>query len=364
MVEGTPRTYKDAGVDVEEEDKALKLMIEWCSKTFNFRSDIGKPVIPIGHFAGIIKFLDKYGLVLKTDGVGSKVFIAQLMNKYDTVGIDCVAMNVNDVICVGAEPLSFVDYIALQKPDKKMLEEIAKGLYEGAKLAKVTIVGGEVAQLPEMIKGKREGYGFDLVGMCIGVVDLEKIVDGKNLVEGDVVIGLESSGIHSNGLTLARKVLLDGAGMDVFSYIDEFGCTLGEELLKPTKIYVQEVMEMIKAGLNIKVLANITGKGLLNLLRVGEGYGYVLENLPQPHPIFKLIQKIGKIPEEEMYSVYNMGVGFCIVTSKEDADKVIDIAEKHKTKAYKLGFAVKDPERKLYLKSVKLLGFKGKFKRV
>ncbi|MGP3668252.1 MAG: phosphoribosylformylglycinamidine cyclo-ligase [Candidatus Bathyarchaeota archaeon] len=364
MVGDTPKTYRNAGVDVEEEDKALKSMLEWCSKTFNFKTGIGKPAIPIGHFAGVVKFLGKYGLALKTDGVGSKVFIAQLMNKYDTVGIDCVAMNVNDIICVGAEPLSFLDYIAIQKPDKKMLEEIAKGLYEGAKLAKVTIVGGEIAQLPEMIKGKREGYGFDLVGMCIGIVNLEKIVDGKNLAEGDVVIGLESSGIHSNGLTLARKVLLDNTNMDVFTYVDELQSTLGEELLKPTKIYVQEIMEMVKAELNIKVLANITGKGLLNLLRVGEGYSYILENLPQPQPIFKLIQKTGKIPDEEMYNVYNMGIGFCIVVSKQDAEMVVDIAEKHGTKAYKLGFTVKDTEKKLYLKPKNLLGFKGKFRKV
>jgi len=355
------KTYKDSGVDVEKEDEALKRVVEWCSKTFGLRKDIGSPVIPIAHFAGIVKFSHELGLAIKTDGVGTKVFIAQLMDKYDTVGIDCVAMNVNDVICVGAEPISFVDYLAIQKPDPKILEEIAKGLALGAEKARVTIVGGEIAQLPEMIMGKREGCGFDLVGMCVGVVRLDKIVTGEKLVDGDVVIGLESSGIHSNGLTLARKVLLEKAGLKVDSHIDELGRSLGEELLEPTKIYVPEVMEMLKEGLNLKVMAHITGKGLLNLLRVGGGFGYLIENIPQPPAIFNLIQKYGEISDEEMYKVYNMGIGFCLVLPKEEADKALTIAEKHNTKGWVLGKAVKDPERRLILKPKKLLGTKGKF---
>jgi len=357
------KTYKDAGVDVESEDEALKRVVEWCNKTFNFREVLGKPAIPIAHFAGVVKISEEMGLALKTDGVGTKVFVAQLMDKYDTVGIDCVAMNVNDVLCVGAEPVSFVDYVAVQKPDVRMLEEIAVGLVEGAKKARVTIVGGEIAQLPEMVTGKREGYGFDLVGMCVGVVPLKKMVLGENLVEGDIVLGLESSGIHSNGLTLARKVLFEKAKLKVDTYIDEFGRSLGEELLEPTKIYVPEILDMLKAGLNIKVMAHITGKGLLNLLRVGKNFGYILENLPKPPAIFDLIQKYGSIPDEEMYRVYNMGIGFCIVLPQEEVDKAISIAEKHKVKVYILGKTVKDSERKIILKPKKLVGVKNFFKK-
>ncbi|RLG91924.1 MAG: phosphoribosylformylglycinamidine cyclo-ligase [Candidatus Hecatellales archaeon] len=270
-------------------------------------------------------------------------------------------MNVNDVICVGAEPISFVDYLAVQKPDPKILGEIAKGLALGAEKAGITIVGGEIAQLPEMIMGKRENCGFDLVGMCVGIVKLDKIIMGKGLTENDVVVGFESSGIHSNGLTLARKVLLEKAKLKLDNHIDELGRSLGEELLEPTKIYVAEVLEMIKKGLKIKVAAHITGKGILNLLRVGEGFGFEIENMPEPPAIFKLIQKYGKISDEEMYRVYNMGIGFCLVLPKNEAEEALTIAEKHGTKGWVLGKAVKDPEKKLVLKPKRLIGVKGKF---
>jgi phosphoribosylformylglycinamidine cyclo-ligase len=283
------------------------------------------------------------------------------MEKYDTVGIDCVAMNVNDVICVGAEPISFVDYLAIQKPDIRLLSEIAKGLAEGAKMAKVTIIGGEIAQLPEIIKGKREGFGFDLAGMCLGIIELNKIVDGRNLEEGDVIIGLESSGIHSNGLTLARKVLLDKAKLSLFKPLKELDKSLGEELLTPTKIYVQEVLEMLKKGVKIKAMAHITGKGLLNLRRVGKGFGYQISFLPEPQPIFKIIQKYGEIPNQEMYEVFNMGIGFCIIASKEESDEILQIAERHRVKGYVLGNIVKDPERKVALKPKRLISYGNRF---
>lgn len=353
--------YKEAGVDVEAEDEALKLVVEQCQKTFSLRAGIGSPVIPIAHFAGIVKLNDRLGLALKTDGVGTKVLVAQLMEKYDTVGIDCVAMNVNDLICVGAEPISFIDYIAVQKPDSRLLAEIAKGLAEGARMARVTIVGGEIAQLPEIIKGKREGFGFDLAGMCVGIVELDKIIDGREIGEGDIVIGLESSGIHSNGLTLARKVLLDKAKLDLFKPVEGLDKPLGEELLTPTKIYVQEVLEMLKKGIKVKAMAHITGKGILNLRRVGRGFGYQIDFLPEPQPIFKIIQKYGEIPDWEMYEVFNMGVGFCLVTSKEESEEVLQIAEKHGVKGYILGSVVKDPERKVLLKPRKLISRGNRF---
>ncbi len=355
-------SYRRAGVDVEAEDEALKLVVEECRKTFSLRTGAGSPVIPIAHFAGVVKLNEKLGLALKTDGVGTKVFLAQLMDRYDTVGIDCVAMNVNDIICIGAEPISFIDYIALQKPDPRLLQEIARGLAEGAKQAGVTIVGGEIAQLPEMIRGKREGFGFDLAGMCVGLVDLARLIDGGKVEEGDVVVGLRSSGIHSNGLTLARKVLLEKAGLSLFEPVEDLEQPLGEELLTPTRIYVKPVLDMLKGGVEIHGMANITGKGLLNLARASPHAGYVLESLPEPQPIFKLIQKYGSLPDSEMYQVFNMGVGFCLVVSKSSVDEAVDRAERHGVEAYVLGCAVKDAERRLIVKPKGLIGVKGRFK--
>ncbi|RLI28270.1 MAG: phosphoribosylformylglycinamidine cyclo-ligase [Candidatus Hecatellales archaeon] len=353
--------YRKAGVDVKAEDEALRKVVEECHKTFSFREGPGKPVIPIANFAGIVTLTGNKGLAVKTDGVGTKVFIAQLMDKYDTVGIDCVAMNVNDLICLGAEPITFIDYIALQKPDSRLLHELAKGLVKGAEQAGVTIVGGEIAQLPEMIRGQREGFGFDLVGMAVGLLDLDKIIDGRNISEGDVVIGLESSGIHSNGLTLARKILLEEAGLNLHEPAEGLDKPLGEELLTPTRIYVKEVLSMLRAGLKIKGMAHLTGKGILNLGRVGPTCGYLLEWLPEPQPIFKLIQKLGKLPDSEMYQVFNMGVGFCLVVEKEDAEEALSLAEKQGLKAWILGKAVRDPERKIVLKPKGLTAIGGRF---
>lgn len=354
-------SYKKAGVDVEAEDEALKLVVEECRKTFSLRKGAGSPLLPIAHFAGVVKLNEKLGLALKTDGVGTKVFIAQLLDKYDTVGIDCIAMNVNDVICLGAEPISFIDYIALQKPNPRLLQEIARGLAEGAREAGVTIVGGEIAQLPEMIQGKREGFGFDLAGMCVGIVPLDRLIDGSRVEEGDIVVGLASSGIHSNGLTLARRVLLEEEGLNLHEPVEGLDKTLGEELLTPTRIYVKPVLTMLREGLDLHGMAHITGKGLLNLARASPHAGYIVENLPEPQPIFNLIQKHGKIPDSEMYQVFNMGVGFCLVLPEKDVDKALDIAEKHGIKAYRLGRAIKDSERKLILKPKRLIGVKGRF---
>ncbi len=355
--------YKSSGVDIDREDEAVKNMIRLFHQTYAFRDEIGSPALPIAHFAGVIKFTDKLGLVLKSDGVGTKVFVAQLMDRYDTVGIDCVAMNVNDVICIGGKPISFIDYLAIQKPDHRMLEEIAQGLVEGAKQARVSIVGGETAQLPEMIKGKRRNRGFDLAGMCLGTVPLDKMITGSDIADGDALVGLESSGIHSNGLTLARRVLLDKAKLKVHRHIDELGRTVGEELLEPTRIYVPEVLEMFKADIHIKAIAHITGKGILNLGRVGEGVGYIIEKLPKPQPIFNLIQKRGRMPDEEMYRIFNMGVGLCLVLPPSEAEEALSIAEKHKVKGLIMGKAVKDPQKRLILKPKGLLGLRGHFQK-
>ena len=212
-----------------------------------------------------------------------------------------------------------------------------------------------------MIRGKREGLGFDLVGMAVGLVDLEKMVDGREISEGDLVVGLGSSGIHSNGLTLARKVLLEKAGLNLQETVEGLDKPLGEELLTPTRIYVKTVLAMLKAGLNIKGMAHLTGKGILNLSRIGPRCGYVLDWLPDPQPIFKLIQRLGKLSDKEMYQVFNMGVGFCLVLPREEAEEALEIAGKHGVEAWILGRAVEDSERKILLKPKGLKAVKGRF---
>lgn len=305
----TPKDYKSSGVDIEVEEKSISALVSVIKETLQFRKGkIGAAIGGIGSYSGFIEFGD-YALSLATDGVGSKVLVAQKLRKYDTVGIDVIAMNVNDVICNGATPLAFVDYIALEKTSKYMLNEIAKGLLEGAKQSHMPIVGGETATLPDIIKGN--GEGFDLAGTCLGVVKKEKIISGKDIAPGDVVIGIESSGIHSNGLTLARK-------------------TLGEsdypELLIPTRIYVKQILDLIE-HVKVKGMAHITGSGLLNLKRLKKGIGFDL-NLPEPPMIFKKIMDTG-VEIEEMYKTFNMGTGFVVIVSEEDMNKALQILNKY-----------------------------------
>jgi len=309
-------TYAKSGVDIFKEEKAIRGLIS--SIHFN-REGIGKYLG--GHFSGLIDF-GEYALVLCTDGVGSKVMIANEMRKWDTVGIDCIAMNVNDCICVGAEPIAFVDYLAMENPDPKITKEIGKGLAKGAEIANVSIAGGETATLPDIIRG------FDLAGTCLGYVKKENIILGDKIEEGDVIIGLESSGLHSNGFTLVRKVI-EKEGL---SYNDEFpngiyeGKTIGEVLLTPTRIYVREILEVIR-NFEVHGLAHITGGGLRNLLRLKDAK-FVIDDPFEPQPIFKFVQEKGNVEPKEMYQTFNMGMGFAIILAKDYADDVVDLIEK------------------------------------
>jgi len=247
-------TYKDSGVDIKKIKKSHEKTWNQIMETFNFRDGkIGHPLKVFGHYAGLIDIGNNKILALHTDGVGTKVLVSQVLEKYDTIGIDAVAMGVNDVICVGAEPIALVDYLALEKTNDEMVEEIMKGLVEGAKQADTVIIGGETAIMADVIKGIH-GRGFDLAVTVLGVVDKDKIITGEKMKPGDIVIGLESSGIHSNGLTLARKVLLR-------EYY--------KELLIPTKIYVNPVLEIVKKC-NVHGLANITGGAFSKLMRIGD----------------------------------------------------------------------------------------------
>lgn len=358
MENKTVLSYAEAGVDTEAIGSGLKSLITSIRKTFSFSEF--SVMLDFGYFANILNIGNNIGLAISTDGVGTKILVAQMMGKYDTVGIDCIAMNVNDILCVGAIPFSMVDYIAVQTPHPSLMEEIGKGLLKGAEIAQISIPGGEVAQIREMLRGERENFGFDLVGTAVGLVSLDRIIIGQDINEGDILVGLRSSGLHSNGFTLARKVLFEKGKLTVHSFVAELGKTLGEELLTPTRIYVREIKEMLASGLAIKALVHITGDGLLNLLRVKADCGFIIDGLPEPQPIFKLIEEIGSVTKEEMFRVFNMGIGFCVVVSAADVDRVFSICKKYNTECYKIGY-VKGSERKIIIEREGLVGKDNKF---
>lgn len=332
--------YTHSGVDTDGEERGMAALGQWVSRSFLLRPGLGRPVLPLGHYANVIALDEKRGIAVSSDGVGTKLFIAEMMDRYDTVGIDCVAMNVNDLICIGAEPLALLDYIAVQVPHERLLAELGKGLYRACELAQITIPGGEVAQVREMIRGVREDWSFDLVGTAVGVVDLDKIITGSAVKAGDSVIGMASTGVHSNGYTLARKVLFDKAGYDVNSRPAGLGDSLGEVLLEPTAIYVKESMAMLKAGLPVHGFVHITSDGLTNLMRLDAEVGYRLETLPKPQPIFDLLQKEGGLPDTEMYEVFNMGVGFCVICDRAAEADVLRAARSDGKEAWVLGKVV------------------------
>ena len=355
-------TYRAAGVDTLASE-ALGPFLHLLQSTFSF----GSPVeLGFGHYANVVD-LGQARVAISTDGVGTKALVAQIMGKYDTIGIDCVAMNVNDVVCVGARPQAMVDYLAVRRIDPRMLEEIGQGLAEGAQRADISIVGGELAQLPEMLQAKATGEAFDLAGTCIGTLETQRPITGAGIAPADAIIGLGSSGIHSNGLTLARRVLSltnDSPARQqrrtLIRYYPELGESLGEALLTPTRIYVREVMEMLRVGLEIKGLAHITGDGLLNLPRLDADVGYVIDTLPETPAIFDLIQHRGNVRDEEMYEVFNMGIGFCVIVPDADVERAIAIAQDHGTHALRIGYVVEDPTRSVTVTPVGLRGWRGK----
>jgi len=310
-------TYAESGVDIKKEEQAIKGIL---SSIKTKRKGIGKPLG--GHYAGMIEF-GEYALVLCTDGVGSKVKIASELKKWDTVGIDCIAMNVNDALCIGAEPLAFVDYLAIDDPKPEITKEIGKGLEEGAKLSNISIIGGETASLPEIVSG------FDLAGTCLAFVKKNEIITGERITPGDVIVGLKSSGIHSNGYTLARKVIENSNLSYKNKFPDGFypGKTIGEILLTPTRIYVKEIVELLKK-VQVHGLAHITGGGLRNFPRLNKNVKFVIDDPFEPQPVFKFLQKYGNIDDREMYQTFNMGMGFAVVVSEKNTDETIGTLKK------------------------------------
>jgi len=365
MASQRPLDYHGSGV-LDNTQLGLSALVNRLTKTVAFRSTgPGRRVVDIGFFASVVQITDELGLALCTDGVGSKVLVAEMLHRYDTIGIDCVAMNVNDAICVGAEPISFLDYIAIERATPEILEQIAEGLYAGAELAGVSIVGGEISQIPDIIKGHEPGGGLDLVGMCAGIVPLDRIILGEHVTPGDIIVGVRSSGVHSNGLTLARKALFEVGRLKADQHVPELGVTVGEELLRPTDIYVGPIMDLLnKQRLPIRALVNITGDGLLNLARIKAAVGFNLDNLPEPQPIFSLIQELGHVPQPEMYRVFNMGIGFCVIVPN---DRAVLRAIEQTFAAYRgsaapalearqIGEVVADDQRRIFLPKQNLVG--------
>jgi phosphoribosylformylglycinamidine cyclo-ligase len=356
-------TYDAVGVSSAGEEAALKQLSAWINQTFRFNP--AKPLLPLGYFANVLQLSNDMGLAISTDGVGTKLLVAQALRKYDTVGIDCIAMNVNDVLCVGAAPVSMVDYIAVSAMDPDVLGEIAKGLHDGAQLAGISIPGGEIAQIRELLRESSDhSYSFDLVGTCVGTVHPQRLIVGQNIEPGDLVVGIESSGIHSNGFTLARKALWLGEDTEsrLLQYSDELGRTLGDELLAPTSIYVREVLAMLEADVTVKGLIHITSDGLLNLQRVASETGYVIETPLSPQPIFSMIQERGNVDDAEMFRVFNMGTGFCVISAPGDTSRVEQIGRNHNRRTAVIGYAVHDPERRVWLPSHGLVGSNGAFR--
>jgi len=319
-------TYKEAGVNIEEGYKAVKLMKEYTAKTFT-----EGVLTNLGSFAGMFEIGNKYKnpvLVSGTDGVGTKLEIAFKLRKYDTIGIDCVAMCVNDILCHGAKPLFFLDYIACGKLDAGIGAEIVKGVSEGCIQSGCALIGGETAEMPGFYK---EG-DYDLAGFAVGIVEKHNIIDGSNIKSGDSLIGIASSGVHSNGYSLVRRLIKD--------YSEDFkGNIIGSVLIEPTKIYVKPVLKLIKKY-NINGMAHITGGGFYeNIPRMfKEKFTAVIDkNSFDVLPIFKYIMKKGVL-EKDMFNTYNMGIGFVLCVDKKDEKNILKDLELMGEKAYKIGY--------------------------
>lgn len=323
--------YAAAGVDTHEADRGVAAIVAALAQIETGRERLAL-ALP-GHYASVLRLpgvlATNVGIALATDSVGSKVIVAEQARRFDTIGIDCVAMNVNDLICVGAQPLALLDYIAVERAEPELLEAIGRGLAVGASQAGVEVPGGEVCQVPEVLRGHPSPYGFDLVGSAFGVVSLDRLIDGSAVMPGDVMIGLPASGVHSNGLTLARRALLDDGQLSLDQRPDMLaGQTVADALLEPTVIYVRGVLALLASEVAVHGLAHITGGGLLNLRRIGSGVGYRISSpLPSP-PVFELIATLGEVSAPEMWEVFNMGCGFVAMVAADQAPRAVELLER------------------------------------
>lgn len=336
MEKSFSESYKNAGVDVTAGYKSVELIKNCVKSTYT-----NGVISDLGGFGGLfrpdIKDMKEPILVSGTDGVGTKLKLAFLLNKHDTVGQDCVAMCANDIICSGAKPLFFLDYIALGKNVPEVVATIVKGVTDGCKMADCALVGGETAEMP----GFYPVDEYDLAGFCVGIVDKEKIINSDNIKVGDKIIGLASSGVHSNGFSLVRKVFkVDKENLN--EYKEELGKTLGEALIEPTKIYVKPVVKLLEK-IEVKGISHITGGGFYeNLPRMlnDKVSLNINKNSYEVPAIFKLIQKTGNIPERDMYNTFNMGIGMAIIVPKEQVQEALDILKAEGETAYEIGEVV------------------------
>ncbi len=336
--------YAAAGVDTREADAGVAAIVGALKGI-----ETGSPsrsVAPAGHYAAVMKIADNLGIAIGTDSAGSKVIVAEQTGRFDTIGIDCVAMNVNDVICIGAQPIALVDYLAVEQSDPEMLRQIAVGIARGAQDAGVEVPGGELAVLPEVVKGHPSPYGFDVVGTCFGTVALDQMITGADRQVGDVVIGLPSSGIHSNGYTLARRALLTDAG---WGFDDTpaalHGDSVADVLLEPTVIYVRAVMDLIRSEVPVRALAHITGGGVTNLLRFPGDVGWEIDAPLDPPPVFAAIAQAADVPPAEMHDVFNMGCGFVAVVPAEHEAQAVALLEPRHPGTRRIGTIVQGPPR-------------------
>ena len=318
--------YVRAGVSQRHADSAVAALVAHLS-----RIETGKPsrVVDLpGHYASVLRLDDRTGIGFATDGVGTKMVVAERLGRFNTIGIDCIAMNVNDLVCVGAEPIALLDFILCSEANAEVCGQIGEGLRRGAELAGIEIPGGEIAQVGDVVSG------WELTGSAIGLVALDAIVTGSRVEPGDAVIGLPSSGLHSNGYTLARRALAD---LDLAD--DRLGRPLGDVLLEPTEIYVRAVLELLASEVDVRGLAHITGDGLNNLNRLAAPVGWQLDAPLEVPAIFDLIAERGGVSEDEMYEVFNMGCGFCCVVPESDLERALEILRGHHPGAQRIGIA-------------------------
>ena len=321
--------YARSGVDQHAADRAVAALVGVLKTIDPGRAS--RSVLASGHYAAVLEVAPNLGIAVGTDGVGSKLILAEQTGRYDTVGIDCVAMNVNDVVCVGAEPIALLDYLAVERADPVVMEQIGIGLKRGAELAGVEIPGGEVAILPELIRGHPSPNGFDLTATCFGTVALDQIVTGDEIAPGDALIGLPSSGLHSNSYTLARRVL--EADLD-----EPFeGGTVADALLEPTVIYVRAALELLRSDVPVHGLAHITGGGLLNLTRLNAHVGFTSEDPLPVSPIIALVQERGDVADAEAWEVFNMGCGFVAIVPEASADAATELLAHHHPGSRRIG---------------------------
>jgi phosphoribosylformylglycinamidine cyclo-ligase len=365
--EFSPSTYAAAGVDEEREQVAFaRVMRPWLART-KVKSPMVTSITGLasGYFATLMHLPPGPPLALTTDGVGTKILLARDANRWEPIGVDCVANNVNDLICVGAVPLALLDYMATDRIDEGVLDEVARGLFLGAELAGIAIPGGEIAQIGDMLADSAGGGPMlDLVGTAIGALppagpqreSWRPAVDGSAVRPGDAVIGLPSSGLHSNGYSLARHALLKKGGMSLTDTVPGTGRRLADALLQPTRVYVSAAEALWSAGITPRGMAHISGGGLLNIARLAADVSYELDAMVHTPEIFALIADKGEIPPETMYATFNMGIGFCVVVSKSEQQAALAALKRAGEDAVRIGWVTSRPGKSVSIPAAGLIG--------